>query len=90
VGNIKENVAYSLSDTLHTYCVFVTDSTCQLVVGVTNIYTRIGSIILTKLDTSYRNTNQNIISGTFNFKVPIAGCDTLNVTDGRFDIRFTD
>ena len=29
-----------------------------------------------------------IISGTFNFKALRPNCDTLRVTDGRFDIKF--
>ena len=87
-GNLKESVTYNFKDSIHTFCLFGTDSTCQLIVSVTNTYPKNGSFILTKLDTTHKNTTQNIISGTFSFKVPISGCDTLNVTDGRFDISY--
>ena len=29
-----------------------------------------------------------IISGTFNFKAIKPGCDTVRISDGRFDIKF--
>jgi len=38
---------------------------------------------ITKFDTRAR-----IISGTFNFKLLQAGCDTLKSTQGRFDAKF--
>ncbi len=82
-GNLKAGSVYGFSDTIHTSCLFGTDSTCQAIVSVTTIYPRIGSIILTKLDTINK-----IISGTFNIKIPIPQCDTLNVTDGRFDYQY--
>ena len=81
--NIMEKITYSLSDTIHTYCYFVTDSTCQVIGSVTAIAPKVGSITFSRID--YEN---KILSGTFNFKVPISSCDTLNVTDGRFDISY--
>jgi|GEM_PF-2680790 len=41
-----------------------------------------GAVTITKADTV-----QKIFSGTFNFNIPTDFCDTLKVTDGRFDIR---
>ena len=43
---------------------------------------RTGSITITRLD-----LQQGIISGTFNFKLAKPGCDTVRVTQGRFDKR---
>lgn len=42
-----------------------------------------GNIFLSKIDIPNK-----IISGIFNCKIPIPNCDTLNITDGRFDIRY--
>ena len=42
-----------------------------------------GSLSITKFDKS-----NYIISGTFNFTFAHMGCDTLKVTDGRFDIEY--
>jgi len=42
-----------------------------------------GGGIITKLDISNR-----IISGTFNCKFKHSQCDTVYITDGRFDIKF--
>jgi hypothetical protein len=39
-----------------------------------------GSLTLTRFDLSAR-----VISGTFNFKLYQPGCDTLKITQGRFD-----
>jgi hypothetical protein len=43
-----------------------------------------GELIITKFD----KVNY-IISGTFEFTIEHAGCKILNVTNGRFDIRYT-
>ena len=37
--------------------------------------------------TSY-NLSNRIIAGTFNFKIKPYNCDTLFITEGRFDIKF--
>ncbi len=36
-----------------------------------------GEVIITRLD--------RIVSGTFNFSLAQTGCDTLKITQGRFD-----
>jgi hypothetical protein len=82
IGNVQENISYSLADTVHTFCQFYTDSICHPVTTATFIYPRIGSITLTKRDT----VNQ-IISGIFEVQIPVPDCDTLNVTYGRFDMQ---
>lgn len=79
---------YNLQDTIHTYCFFATDSTCNNAGAVANIYPNNGTIVITHIDTTHPNTTLNVISGTFSFEVPIPGCDTLNVTDGRFDVVY--
>ncbi|WP_223651326.1 hypothetical protein [Hymenobacter psoromatis] len=43
---------------------------------------RTGSITITKLDSI-----SGIISGNFNFKLAKPGCDTIKVTQGRFDYK---
>jgi len=41
-----------------------------------------GFITISKLD-----TQQGIISGTFAGELYISGCDTVNITEGRFDMK---
>jgi Family of unknown function (DUF6252) len=40
-----------------------------------------GQLIVTKLDKPNR-----IVSGLFEFTTVVPGCDTIKVTDGRFDL----
>ena len=42
-----------------------------------------GALTITKLDRSNR-----IISGTFEATLSKAGCDTIRITEGRFDMKF--
>jgi hypothetical protein len=42
-----------------------------------------GKMFFTKIDRI-----KYIVSGTFEFSTVVAGCDTLKITDGRFDIRY--
>ena len=42
-----------------------------------------GALTLTKYDIAHK-----IVSGTFNCVIPIPQCDTLKITDGRFDIQY--
>jgi hypothetical protein len=44
---------------------------------------KIGKVEILKLDVSNK-----IISGTFEMKLWKNGCDTVNITDGRFDVKF--
>jgi len=62
---------------------FMTDSTCQGLTG-TRSFSKARNLVITKLDTARR-----IVSGTFDgltFATP--GCDTLHVTNGRFDYYY--
>jgi hypothetical protein len=45
--------------------------------------TQIGIVEILKLDTSNK-----IIAGTFEMKLWKEGCDTINITEGRFDVKF--
>ena len=63
---------------------FETLKTCNGYLGsILHQVSTSGTGLITKID----KTNK-IISGTFNCKIPIATCDTLNITDGRFDINY--
>lgn len=42
-----------------------------------------GQLIITRLD-----TEQKIIAGTFTCRLITAGCDTVRMTDGRFDMKY--
>jgi len=64
--------------------IYGTDSTCiGISTNATTSYAISGTIQLTKLDTLNK-----IVSGFFNGIFPIPGCDTLQVSDGRFDYQF--
>ena len=84
VKNKQTNIQYSLSDTTATIFYYRTDSTC--LGGSPDLITvekATGFINFTKIDTSNR-----ILSGTFNCRIPIPNCDTINVTYGRFDMTY--
>lgn len=42
-----------------------------------------GQLVITKLD-----TEQKVIAGTFTCTLITAGCDTVRMTDGRFDMKY--
>lgn len=46
-------------------------------------FEQIGTLTITKIDTV-----SHVIAGTFEFTVWTEECDTINVTDGRFDIDY--
>lgn len=50
---------------------------------VFTIYATSGDIIITNID-----TQRKIVSGKFECKIPMPQCDTLIITDGRFDILY--
>jgi hypothetical protein len=71
-------------DAVNVEAAFGTDSTCLGFIGGITSYSKTGNIVITKLDTARR-----IVSGTFEgltFAIP--GCDTLHVTNGRFDYYY--
>ncbi len=75
---------YPIEDSTTMYFLFSTDSTCRGGgANVINIHQATGTVVFTKIDTV-----KTIVSGTFSCRIPIPDCDTLNVTDGRFDITY--
>jgi hypothetical protein len=54
-------------------------SPCDRFAGGNGVYTK-GTLTITRLDVAL-----GIISGTFAFTLAQAGCDTIKVTQGRFD-----
>jgi len=82
-GDLQENKVYNLNSTTN-LSTYISNSNCF---GVSSnaISTKgvNGVIKLTRLDKSNK-----IVSGLFNFSIPIPNCDTLKVTDGRFDIKY--
>jgi hypothetical protein len=68
----------------HASILFSTNKSCEGLLGsaIINSYATQGKITITKIDTVNK-----IISGLFECKVPIPHCDSLKITNGRFDIR---
>ena len=62
---------------------FPPPSICGIIPSDQDVAHRSGQLKLTRFDTQAR-----IVSGTFDFKLLQAGCDTLKITQGRFDARF--
>ena len=83
-GNAMIQKPYDLSNPVQTKFIYGTDSTCMGISStVTAINEALGTLTFTKLDSLNK-----IISGNFSFKIPVPGCDTLNFTDGRFDVGY--
>ena len=62
----------------------ISDSSCLgITYNITQKNAASGLIQLMKLDTS-----KKIVSGSFSCVIPIESCDSLRVTDGRFDIIY--
>lgn len=82
---IEANRTYVLNNEHNNILLSANWTPCQGAMGsnVIREYATSGEIRLTKFD-----SDKKIIAGVFTCKIPIAACDTLNVTDGRFDIRF--
>ncbi len=78
------NQSYSFENPAQTSFYYATDSTCIGVSSrVVEIFKAKGTIVYSKIDA----TNK-IISGTFNCTLLVPGCDSIRVTDGRFDIKY--
>jgi hypothetical protein len=69
---------YSLTDPLKGASTFIDDNQCTY--DRSNTIYRKGTLTITQLD-----LNKGIISGTFEFTLAKPGCDTIRVTNGRFD-----
>ena len=74
--------SYSLTSTGGRAAIFLDrnrPSPCDQFAGGSTIYTK-GNLTITRLD-----LQAGIVSGTFSFTLYKAGCDTVKVTQGRFD-----
>lgn len=80
---ITSNTTY-LYDSTNIKMSYYTDSTCQ---GISSnailLNAKSGKIQLTRFDKTSK-----IVSGTFECVYPILNCDTLKITDGRFDFNY--
>lgn len=82
-GNLNNLGYYSLSDNMSFSCLWPNViGSCGTVAFDTTIQ-KWGGGYITKLDIA-----NHIISGTFDFKYKTQSCDTVYITDGRFDIKF--
>ena len=87
LGSINKNriinIPYKLGDSTQTLFYYGTDTTCSGLINYINISKAVGTITYTKIDTI-----NLIVSGIFNCNIPIPNCDSLNLTDGRIDIKY--
>ena len=82
--NLVQGNTYNLNDTSIADISCISDSICSGVPSsLLDLRAASGIVTLTKLDTI-----KKIISGTFNCNIPVPNCDTLFITDGRFDIQY--
>jgi len=87
INNIIEGVStYRLNDTTRGFARYSTNQSCfdirngySLGIG----YSIDGQLNITRLDRV-----KKIVSGTFSFIIPTQYCDTLHISDGRFDIKY--
>ncbi len=84
IKQIQQGQSYLLNTTIYpSGNVFITNAINSCVSGTLNARTISGTLILTIYDL----TNK-IVSGKFSCTIPIPQCDTLKITDGRFDIKY--
>lgn len=84
-GNLKAGNIFRLNNSPNNIVVIDSDQDCQgnLLGYLNRFYGLDGTLRLSKCDSVNK-----IISGTFTCIIPIPNCDSLHITDGRFDIRF--
>ncbi len=81
-NGIVEGSSYNLANELNTKVEF--SSRSPLRICFYDRYNTInGKLTITKLDQT-----KLIVSGLFEFTTVVAGCDTIMVTDGRFDVLY--
>ncbi len=84
IRNASQGASYLLNDLQNrTGGVFITSTSNPCVNGTLTSNSISGILSISKYDVP-----NNIISGNFNCTIPIPQCDTLKITDGRFDIKF--
>ena len=64
------------------YGISFSSQTCDYFSSLSDVESS-GSLTLTKLDRTNR-----IIAGTFNAKLIKAGCDIINISESRFDMKY--
>ena len=81
---LQVGVAYAATDNNHIRAEYEVDSTC-LYDGYDgpDVTACAGTVTLTKFDQVKR-----IMSGVFDVKFAIPGCDTVELSDGRFDFKY--
>ncbi len=88
-GNIITGKTYNLKDSTQISCHYQTSNNKLCQTDYYGFYPKTGTITFTKIDLINK-----ILSGRFNnIKIPIDNCtsiDTLNITDGRFDLHYYD
>ncbi|MBN8835528.1 MAG: hypothetical protein ABS68_04550 [Niastella sp. SCN 39-18] len=85
-GNAIEGNTYTVAPNSSAKIFFQGNRDCTCPNGgcsVATIYATSGQITVTKI-----NSQSEIISGKFECKIPVPLCDTLLVTNGRFDISY--
>lgn len=84
-GNVQQGNTYRLNNIQENFAHISTDQDCQgnLLGYQLAFYAVDGTLNLTRVDTV-----RKFMSGTFNCIIPVTGCDTLHITDGRFDVRY--
>ena len=81
-GNVNREGLYSYPTDFNLLFGWEKFENCGITVFDSTI-NKTGSGTITRLDISNR-----IVSGTFNFKYKTSQCDTIYITDGRFDMKF--
>jgi len=82
MDKITKPGVYQLNDNKNKYAAF-SDIEKQPICFYETDSVQLGTLKITKLDTT-----NHIIAGTFEFTVWTEECDTIRVTDGRFDINY--
>ena len=82
INNISDVGTFHFSDTAHTEVVFYgRKNSCEYRSRSSTTFNT-GNITITRFD-----LKNQIISGTFEFSLAKPGCDTIKVTQGRFDMK---
>ena len=79
--SLKREATYLLNDPEHAAPLFNDRSTGCSYYRESNVF-REGSLTITRFD-----LENQVISGTFEFTLAKPGCDTIRVTEGRFDMK---
>jgi len=101
-SKIQQNATYSLGDSSKAVAtIWRLDAPCGPTSGYGGsqiLHAVDGSITISRFSGTYtvpacctfgEYDANSIIAGTFNITVAIPGCDTIKITDGRFDINYS-